>query len=213
MGILLKLVREKSHAEMLLQGKLFMRPAAYYHYLEKGQGDNLEGIITLDNAIYIKAECPIYCMCSYCDDEIKNGYLNISNQCINEFNCFNGFAVILDWKKFEERLPSLNCNGHKYVYQRVEYKISRGLEDYLDIVEPKNQEIMKPLFIKHPFFSHQKEYRIAVDDPLYEGLFPDNDVHITYSFPMNLKDIGYYIYIPEYLSKDGVLHIPVANHK
>ena len=150
-------------------------------------------------------------MCSFCDNEIDNGYLNISNKCIADFDCFNGFAVVLDWKKFEERLPSLNCNGHKCVYRRVDYKISRGLHDYLDIVESESQGKMKALFIKHPYFAYQKEYRIVVDEPFYSALWPDNDVHIIYHFPMGLENIGYYIHIPDYLSKDGTLRIPAGN--
>lgn len=209
MSKLVKLVRMKEHAEMLLQGSLFMRPAAYFHYQEKGRRDKLEGIITMDNAIYTKAECPIYCMCSFCDNDIVNGYMDFSKLCIDEFDCFNGFAVVLDWQKFEDRIPSLNCNGHKCVYGRVEYKISRGSDDYISIIESENKGTMKSLFIKHPRFAYQREYRIAVDEAIITSLWGNNDEHIVYNFPMDLKDIGYAISIPDYLAEDGSLHIPI----
>lgn len=196
MGILVKLVNKIKYANALLDGKLFMRPAAYYRSLEEGQGDECEGRIVLDKAIYVNGEFPIYCMCSFSNHEIVNGHLLIPKQCINDFDCPKGYAVILNWEQFEERLPYLNCHGHKLVSGRVEYKISRGLGDYLDIRESENQGKFKSLFIKRPSFSHQNEYRIVVDEAMY-SVFWDKDPNITYSFPMRLSDIGYIISISD----------------
>lgn len=42
---LLKFVSKLEYAQMLVDGKLFMRPASYYRRLEMGQGDMGEGAV------------------------------------------------------------------------------------------------------------------------------------------------------------------------
>lgn len=59
---LLKFVTEYEHAEMLVQGKLFFRPARYYRSLDFGIGDSGEGTIFPGICIYTHSDNLIYCM-------------------------------------------------------------------------------------------------------------------------------------------------------
>jgi len=61
---LIKFVSQKGHADMLVAGKLFMRPASYYHKQELGQGDIFEACILPPMQMYYNADLPIYCL--YC---------------------------------------------------------------------------------------------------------------------------------------------------
>ncbi len=57
---MIKFVSQKSHADMLVAGKLFMRPASYYHKQELGQGDVFEPVALCFQAdIQARAGCRI----------------------------------------------------------------------------------------------------------------------------------------------------------
>ena len=57
---LIKFVSQKSHADMLVAGELFMRPASYYHNLELGQGDIREAFFAYQKEYRIVVGKAVY---------------------------------------------------------------------------------------------------------------------------------------------------------
>lgn len=205
MRILVKLVSELTHAEMLLKGCLYMRPASYYHNIKNGQGDIREGWLSNKAMIYQNHNLPIYCMCLFHDGDIINNKISISARCIEDFKCKDGYAVILDASEFEKRLPNINRNGYRMAYGEVIYK-----EPLIsDIAYLIKNEKMENLFIKHPYFSYQKEYRIVIGEPVYNFMDMERKDHVIYKFPENLRDIGYIESIKGNITDDGNLLLPM----
>lgn len=156
---LLKFVREKEHAEALCAGELFMRPACYYHHLEQGQGDLRETAISHSQCIYKKCTVPIYCMYAVEDSDISNGTALLSAECIRDFKCEDGYVAVVDFHEFETNLRTLNSNG---------YEVVGGLVNYHCLSQSDTQKLLvdnstRNLFMKHPVFSYQKEFRIVVN--------------------------------------------------
>lgn len=163
---LIKFVSQLSYAEDLRSGKLFMRPASYYHDLELGQGDVTEGAISHEAAIYQNSQWAIYCMYTVKDDDIDNdGNIHISNRVINEFTNRDGYAVIVDRDKFEKRLSTVKTNGYALQAGEINYHYItfEDMGTMLTTNRPLN------LAIKHPYFKYQNEYRIVVSRAVPRG--------------------------------------------
>ena len=204
---LLKFVKDKKYAEQLLDGTLYMRPADYYHKEEKGkigQNDIREAAVSSMIQVYKHGHCPIYCMTAVREDDIVDGQYIISEKCIQDFECETGYIVILKFDIFEERLRTLLSEG---------YCVCGGLVDYHIITFDEMGKLMgddspKNLFIKHPYFSYQKEFRIVVCKELYNLNEPMID-HKKYIFPSSLRDFAIYRSIPElYHNGQHVLPLP-----
>ncbi len=204
---LLKFVKDKKYAEQLLDGTLYMRPADYYHKEEKGkigQNDIREAAVSSMIQVYKHGHCPIYCMTAVREDDIVDGQYIISEKCIQDFECETGYIVILKFDIFEERLRTLLSEG---------YCVCGGLVDYHIITFDEMGKLMgddspKNLFIKHPYFSYQKEFRIVVCKELYNLNEPMID-HKKYFFPSSLRDFAIYRSIPElYHNGQHVLPLP-----
>lgn len=179
---LLKFVNQEAHAKTLLAGQLFMRPAGYYHALEQGQGDLREAAISHNVCIYKHAMVPIYCMYAISDTDINTNRILISQKCIHDFKCENGYIVIIEFSEFENKLRTLNSNG---------YEVDAGLVKYRILSLSDTQELLidntvKNLFVKHPAFSYQKEFRVIVAKQLYKPGDPPVD-NITYRFSCALS--------------------------
>ncbi len=144
---LIKFVSEYKYAQDLQSGKLFMHPASYYHYLELGQGDLREGAISHYNRIYKNSQFPIYCLYSVYDTDINDdGMIAVSESCINDFKCSNGYAVILDFKKFQSELHNLDTKGHSLCGDVVKYHIIQLEETKKFLLD----DTVDNFFIKHP---------------------------------------------------------------
>ncbi len=182
---LLKFVSKEDHANTLLDGTLFMRPACYYHKLENGQGDVCESAVSHEICMYKHSHVPIYCTYAVDEKDMIGGVVDISGQCIRDFKCENGYVVIIDFSQFEQILPTLQSKGaevdaglvhyHKLTFDDMAYLIGD--------TTPKN------LFLKPPFFSYQKEFRIIVCQEVYKMGEPPID-HVMYHFPQDLRDIA-----------------------
>ena len=155
---LLKFVREEGHAKALLDGQLFMRPACYYRTLEQGQGDLREAAISHDVCVYKHSTMPIYCMYAVEEDEINNNCILISAKCIHDFKCEHGYAAIIEYPEFENKLKTLNSNGYEVDAGPVSYH-RLSLSDTKELL---TDNTVKNLFVKHPVFSYQKEFRVVV---------------------------------------------------
>ena len=183
---LLKFVKEEDHAKDLLAGQLFMRPARYYRTLEQGQGDLSEAAISHISCIYRNGTLPIYCMYAVCENDIRNNCISISEKCIHDFKCKHGYVVITEFSEFENKLKTLNSNGYEVDFGLVNYR-------YLSISDTKKlltDTTVNNLFIKHPAFSYQKEFRVVVAKQVYKLGDPKSECpamqHITYQFSCGL---------------------------
>lgn len=195
---LIKFVAQEKYANDLCDGNLFMHPAGYYHMLDKqGQGDIGEAALSSNTGIYRGCEIPIYCMTAVYSDNIKHDNILIKRRMIEDFNCKDGFAVLIEYKPFLSRLKTLEIDGKH---------VRNGLVQYCNIPLEQTKKwlldiSLDHLFIKRPFFSYQQEYRIVVLDKLqpkttpkfYDGRymnFLSYDVYCIYSINGGLSDIS-----------------------
>lgn len=189
---LLKFVSQEDYAEKLVKGTFFMRPASYFHALEKGQGDISESAISHYMCVYKHSHVPIYCMYSVMDTDIMENKVTISERCIKDFKCADGYVVIIDFPLFEEKLKTFQSEG---------YEVCGGLVNYHfltwdDTVKLMNDNTPRNVFIKHPDFAYQKEFRIVVCHELYKPGQPTIDAK-EYHLSSDLKDIAIMQKVPE----------------
>ena len=161
-SFVIKFVSTEEYADNLLNGKLFMHSARYYHLLEQergaGQGDIREGWIFPEIMMYKNIDYPIYCLYAVSAEEIKESQIKIPQKVISDFHCENGYLVLIDFNQFEVALAHCDTHGYELCGGLVTYGIpSRELSAKL--VLPENTD---NLLIKHPAFQHQQEYRLIV---------------------------------------------------
>ncbi len=196
----IKFVSKHEHAQMLLQGNLFMRPASYYHGLKLGQGDSREGTLSNSAMIRMNTQYAIYCLYSVYENDIDNGYIRIDTKCIKDFCGGNGYAVIIDCERFESFLPTLDTAGYRLCSGEVQYHIIRS-DEFITLANNKNA---LNLFVKHPAFAYQKEYRLIVFETL-----PLKCDHKIYSFNRPIRNIAKDINISSLDSVDDNYLIPL----
>lgn len=155
---LIKFVSEEQHAEDLLDGNLFMYPAGHYHTLELGRGDIREGALSDSICFYQYINYPIYCLSYVEENSISKGQIRISKKIIEDFNCQEGYLVLIDFSKFSSTITSCATEGYALIGGQVSYgNITIGnMKDFFESEDPLN------LFVKHPFFKHQNEYRFVI---------------------------------------------------
>lgn len=189
---LIKFVGCEEHAQMLIDGEMFMRPASYYHHLETGQGDPSEAGVLDGIGIYMNSNIPIFCMYCVFDNDIIDGKILISKRVIEDFKCEDGFLVLLEYEEFEKRLSTVKTNGYQLDAGRVGYAYKKfdGLADML------NDKSGKSLFIKNPYFSYQKEFRIVIAKQV-DIIDNHPSDSVTYSFETSLKDLAKIIKISD----------------
>lgn len=150
---LLKFVKEYSHAQMLVNGELFSRPSRYFRQLELGIGDQGEGTIFPGVCIYTHSDNLIYCM--YDSYELVNNLIVISKKNFNDFS-FN-YVVVVSYDAMEKAL-SHNFKDNVYEIRSGNVQYGQPSFDYQSELFTSNSP--ENLFIKHPYFKHQQEYRI-----------------------------------------------------
>ncbi len=189
---LIKFVSCEEYAQKLINGEMFMRPASYYHKLGVGQGDPSEAGVLDGLAMYMNLNLPIYCLYCVYDDDILGGNIIISKRIIEDFKCEDGFLVLLEYEEFEKRLSTVKTNGYQLDAGRVGYAYKKfdGLVDML------NDKSGKSLFIKNPYFSYQKEFRIVIAKQV-DIIDNHPSDSVTYSFETSLKDLAKMIKISD----------------
>lgn len=170
---LLKFTSEESHAIDLLNGKLFMRPACYYWDLEKGQGDLREGAVSPIGQIYKNPNYAIFCFSYVEDTDIKDGKVEIDKKLVDDC-AKNGFVTIIDFKKYEQIIDKYNFLGCQLLGEKVQYT-KFSIYDTPKLIDNDNN---LQLFIKHPSFSYQKEFRFVVPYKI-ENIFIEKEYNGT----------------------------------
>lgn len=154
---LLKFVSKDCYADFLLDGKMLMRQAKYFRALEEGRGDMMEAALSHDICMYGDSDYLIYCLSCVEEDDIQNGVYRIDEKLIKDFDCENGYLVLIDFKEFKKNLRYSETCGYSLDGGKIQYgKIPFRLMDYLFRNPGAN------LFIKRPAFKYQKEYRLVV---------------------------------------------------
>lgn len=160
---LLKFVSEYSHAIDLLTGILFTRPAAYYISLEQqGQGDWQEATIISGMDSYKNFNMPIFCMTGV-QEEVKDGIYKFDNRIIRDFQCENGYVVIIRYDDFIEKLPKFD-EGKRGYLGYVDYREIKQDEELIFLIDSTGLNLR----IKRPDLYYQHEYRLVFPEHLYQ---------------------------------------------
>lgn len=149
-------------------------------------------------------------------ENIDNGNILINKRIIKDFKCENGFLVLIDFKSFLNRLKFLETNSHSYFHHLIVY----GTPTFELSAKWLCENSLDNLFVKHPFFSYQQEYRIIVLEPLdprkekeiHNGISMDvayYDTSRTYRFSKGLQDISKIYQINTLQVKNDYLCIPL----
>lgn len=162
---LLKITPERQYVQDLIDGKLYMNAAAYYHHIENGttgQEDPMEAAVSSTSMMFINPLYPIYCMYQVEDSEIMGNKIHIKKSVVEGFGTKDGFIALIPYNLFVERLSTCDTNGHRLCHGSVHYGfINLSMTKKLFI-----ESGIKQFFIKPKKFSEQNEYRIVVCEPL-----------------------------------------------
>lgn len=154
---LLKFAPKEAYIDDLLNGRLYMNAAGYYHGLPGEQGDPLEASMVLPACIYGNYRMPIYCMYTVRENNIVDNTVKIPIRMIQEFGCEDGWIGIVQYASFA-RLADRHIadDGNIYAHGPITYGVP-GPKLICKILEgiPHN------LVIKTPKYAYQKEHRIV----------------------------------------------------
>lgn len=168
---LLKLTPKEAYIDDLLNGRLYMNAAGYYHGLPGEQGDPLEASMAPGVYPYRYACLPIYCMYTVRENDIVDGSAQIPMRMIRGFGCADGWGGIVQYDSFV-RLADRHIadDGSIYAHGPISYGVP-GPKLIREIFEgiPHN------LVIKTPKYVYQKEYRIIGSRPVECRLLPDEN--------------------------------------
>lgn len=196
--LLLKFVSKREYAEDLCRGTLFMHSSQYYHHLENiGQGDMAEASLFSGVCMYRGADFPIYCMFSVSSADINSNCIEIPERIIEDFSCSNGFVVVINYRGFINKLSLIDTNGYSLIGDQVQY----GTPTFELSTQWLCSNSCEHLFVKRPWFSYQREFRIVVTEPLpprivpkyHDGIlmnFAYYDTYRTYHIPNGIQDIS-----------------------
>lgn len=82
---LMKFAPQEAHIDDLMDGRLYMNAAGYYHGLPGEQGDQLEASLAYGMGIYAHWLLPIYCMFTVRESDIVDNTVVINRRMIDEF--------------------------------------------------------------------------------------------------------------------------------
>lgn len=159
---LIKFVKEEQHAKDIAAGKFYMQAAEYYRRnwdkLSKGQVDMTEGAISHHYQIFCNPDFYVFCAYSVDATDIRNDKITINMDVIEDFECCNGYAVIIDFEKLEKRIGLLETEGYAMTGGRAVY----GRIDLWETLKLLSTGGCSSLFRKPILFKRQKEYRFIV---------------------------------------------------
>lgn len=168
---LLKFAPKEAYIDDLINGRLYMNAAGYYHALPGEQGDPLEASVAPGAYIYRYTSLPIYCMYTVRENDIVDNAVKIPIRMIREFGCANGWIGIVQYASFA-RLADRHIaeDGNIYAHGPISYGVP-GPKLIREIFE----SIPHNLVIKTPKYAYQKEYRIIGSRPVECHLLPDEN--------------------------------------
>ena len=176
---LVKFVKKNEHALDLYDGKIYMRTANYYKYhLNSEARDNYEGNVSHSHMISKGTNHYIFSTFAITKRMVEENY-KISYELIKHFGCENGYAVIIDFDKFSNKLKNSSNKVYNLIGSLISYKSIQSFEHFQQLLEGEHFESLR---IKHPKFKDEHEYR------LISGNVSDND-----EIPFEL-DIGSDLY-------------------
>lgn len=152
-----------------------MRPARYFRGLESensdhSRGDQTEGAIFADTrgtavnylGIFQNDDLPIFCTYTVYENNIADNRIAISKKVIEEFNCEQGFAVLIDYLGFKQDLEKIKAaQGINYCEHTVLYQSpSRDKSKKKMFVNGT----VENLFYKSPRYQYQREHRVVMGE-------------------------------------------------
>lgn len=161
---LLKFAPREAYVDDLINGRLYMNAAGYYHGLPGEQGDPLEASMAPVACLYRYTCLPIYCMYAVRENDIVDNTVKIPIRMIQEFGCADGWIGIVQYDSFAR----LADGGSIYAHGPISYGVP-GPKLIHEIFEgiPHN------LVIKTPKYAYQREYRIIGTQAVECRLIPD----------------------------------------
>lgn len=168
---LLKFAPKEAYIDDLINGRLYMNAAGYYHGLPGEQGDPLEASMVLPACIYGNYRLPIYYMYTVRENDIVGNTVKIPMRMIREFGCTDGRIGIVQYDSFARLADRHTTNdGSIYAHGPISYGVP-GPKLIREIFEG----IPHYLVIKTPKYAYQKEYRIIGSRPVECRLLPDEN--------------------------------------
>ncbi len=166
---LLKFAPKETYVDDLMDGRLYMNAAGYYHGLPGEQGDPLEGSMAPGACLYGHTCLPIYCMYTVRENDIVDNTVKIPMRKIKEFGCTNGWICIVHYGSFT-RLADRHIADGESIYAHG--PISHGVP-VPKLIREIFEGIPHNLVIKTPKYAYQREYRIIGAQPVECRLMPD----------------------------------------
>ncbi len=167
----LKFTPKEAYIDDLLDGRLYMNAAGYYHGLPGEQGDPLEASLSYGMGIYANWLLPIYCMFTVRESDIVDNTVVISRRMIDEFRCTDGWIGIVRYACFERLLNRAIDSGNGIsLHDTVFYGATTP-----SVTTKAFQGIPHNLVIKTPRYAYQREYRIIGSQPVEWYLKPDEN--------------------------------------
>lgn len=166
---LLKFVLKGAYIDDLINGRLYMNAAGYYHGLPGEQGDPLEASMAPGVCLYGYTCLPIYCIYTVRENDIVDNTMKIPIRMIQQFGGADGWIGIVQYDSFASLADRHTTDdGSIYAHGPVSYGVP-GPKLIREIFEgiPHN------LVIKTPRYAYQKEYRIIGSRPVECHLLPD----------------------------------------
>lgn len=168
---LLKFTPKETYVDDLMDGRLYMNAAGYYHGLPGEQGDPLEASMAPGARLHGYTCLHIYCMYTVRENDIVDNTVKIPIRMIQEFGCADWWIGIVQYDSFA-RLADRHLaeDGSIYAHGPISYGVP-GPKLIREIFEgiPHN------LVIKTPKYAYQKEYRINGSRPVECRLLPDEN--------------------------------------
>lgn len=121
---LLKFAPREAYVDDLINGRLYMNAAGYYHGLPGEQGDPLEASMAPGVCLYRYTSLPIYCMYTVRENDIVNNTVKIPKRMIQEFGCEDGWIGIVQYGRFA-RLADRHTtdDGSIYAHGPISYGV------------------------------------------------------------------------------------------
>ncbi len=168
---LLKFAPKEAYIDDLINGRLYMNAAGYYHGLPGEQGDPLEASMAPGVCLYGYTCLPIYCIYTVRENDIVDNTMKIPIRMIQQFGGADWWIGIVQYDSFA-RLADRHIaeDGSIYANGPVSYGVP-GPQLIREIFEgnPHNP------VIKTPKYAYQKEYRIIGLRPVECRLLPDEN--------------------------------------
>lgn len=159
---LLKFAPQEAYIDNLMDGRLYMNAAGYYHGLPGEQGDPLEASLSYGMGIYANWRLPIYCMFTVRESDIVDNAVVITRRMIDEFRCAEGWIGIVRYDCFEQLLNLMIDSGNGI---SLHSPVSYGAPGPRVTAEAL-QGVPHNLIIKAPKYAYQREYRIIGSQPV-----------------------------------------------